>query len=34
MGAEYVTVSSDFILGASVHPKLDTKSEAAMAAIS
>lgn len=34
MGAEYVTVSSGFILGERVHPKLDTQSEAAVAAIS
>lgn len=28
MGAEYVTVSSGFILGERVHPKLDPQSEA------
>lgn len=34
VGAEYVTVSSGFILGERVHPKLDPQSEAAAAAVS
>ena len=29
VGAEYVTVSSGFILGEGVHPKFDPQSEAA-----
>lgn len=34
VGAEYVTVSSGFILGEGVHPKIDPQSEAATAAVS
>lgn len=34
VGAEYVTVSSGFILGEGVHPKFDPQSEASTAAVS
>lgn len=34
MVAEYVTVSSVFILGERVHPKFDPRSEAAVVAVS
>lgn len=34
VGAEYVTVSSGFILGEGIHPKFDPQSKAAVAAVS
>ena len=34
VGAKYVTISSGFILGERVHPKLDPQSETAVAAVS